>query len=176
MTEPMIVKAMDHLDDDLIAAAAERKAAPRLMTKKKFVALLAACLLLVGTFAMMGMEAEQPGPTKEENAAAWLAHMDSQIETYAEKGDHEMVAYLEKWREIGFDAMRPWPDEWTYPDGTFKSYVTIAMIEEAYEGSLLQEYHLSNPEVMRSRNATVQFFFSDGDDHKMLFSAISFMP
>lgn len=174
MTEPMIVKAMDHLDDDLIAAAAERKAAPRLMTKRKFVALLAACLLLVGTLAMMGMEEKTVGPTKEDREAAWLAYMDYSIETYKAKEDYEMVAYFEKWRDVGFEALNPWPDEWENPDGSFKDYVTIAMVEEAYEGSLLQEYDFSNPEVLRGSNPRVEFFFAD--DRKVLNYAISFMP
>lgn len=160
MTEPMIVKAMDHLDDDLIAAAAERKAAPRLMTKKKFVALLAACLLLVGTFAMMGMETEPAGPTKADREAAWLAYMDYLMKEYPY--DPEMQAYCAKWIEIGFDALDPWPDEWQYPDGSFKDFVTIEMIVDVYEGSLLQEYDLSDPEYA-GQNVTVGgFCFSDG--------------
>lgn len=174
MTAPKIAKALNHLDDELIMEAAEEKTATRFMTKKKFVALLAATLMLVLTFAMMGTAPKPLGYyTEEEREAFWLEHMDSMIA--ASQDDPEALAYYTKWRELGYDAINPWPDEWEYPDGTFKSFVTIEMIKEVYKGSLLEEYMLTDPVLPRDRDIKVEFFFSDGDDHKALNAAISYL-
>ena len=106
MTEPTIMKAMEYLDDDLIAAAAERKAAPRLMTKRKFVALLAACLLLVGTFAMMGMETK---PELPDPRVSWEETMKYNIELY--KDDAEMLSDgVKNAHSIFFSYDRKWRD------------------------------------------------------------------
>ncbi len=174
MTEPTIMKAMEYLDEDLIAEAAERKPAPR-FTKKKALVLLAACFLLILSFVMMGTEAEPAGPTEEDREAAWLAYLDYLV--VANPDDPEMLAYCTKWREIGFDALNPWPDEWQYPDGSFKDFVTIEMIEEVYEGSLLQEYDISNPEYAGRIVTVSEFRFTEGPgpEGKDLWYQISYL-
>jgi len=161
MTEPTIMKAMDHLDDDLIAAAAERKAAPRLLTKKKFVALLAACLLLVGTFAMMGMEEKPVELTWEEIQAnkyeANLVYFDDMIEMY--KDNPEMLAYYTKWRGVEFPD--PYPAEWRNEDGSMKEFVTVPMLYEAFYDSLQYEFIMDDPIMKNGYNASVSIWLDE---------------
>lgn len=145
MTTPKIAKALSNLDDELIAAAAEEQAAPRLLTKKKVLALLAACLILVGTFAMMGMEKAPVGPTPEQMREAELMFFDDMIEMYQD--DPEMVAYYTKWREIEIPS--PWPEEWQNEDGSMKDFVTLDMLYEIFYDSVQYQYLMENPEMHR---------------------------
>ncbi|MBR4887909.1 MAG: hypothetical protein IKU17_02065 [Clostridia bacterium] len=156
MTTPKIAKAMEYLDDELIAAAAEEQAAPRLLTKKKVLALLAACLLLVGTFAMMGMEAK---PELPDPRVSWEETMKYCIELY--KDDPEMLAYYTKWYEVGYDALQPYPAEWFNEDETIKDFVTTEMLYEVLHDSLLYQHLMEYPGLQGGRDPKVTIIIQD---------------
>ncbi len=160
MTTPKIAKALSNLDDELIAAAAEEQAAPRLLTKKKVLALLAACLLLVGTFAMMGTTPKPVGPTEEELKQEMLYWFDSHITLY--QNDPERVAYYTKWRGVEFPD--PYPAEWLNEDGSVKDFVTVEMLNEAFQESLQYQFIMEDPEFLHGRNAYARIYL-DEDRH-----------
>lgn len=141
---------------------------------KKLLILIIGCMLLfmlVGMGATTGVDTETDTDTDAaiitdtnltlpDPEEAWIGYMEYRMKV--NQSDPEVQAYCTKWLEIGFDALNPWPDEWQYPDGSFKDFVTIEMIVDVYEGSLLQEYDISDPEYA-GRTVTVGgFCFSDG--------------
>ena len=172
MTEPTIMKAMEYLDEDLIAEAAERKPAPR-FTKKKALVLLAACFLLILSFVMMGTEEAPerlPSPHILYTDEMRRADFDMYIEQYKETNPEE-AAYYAKWRDI--DIPCPYPEEWYDEYGYFKDFVTVDMLYEKYHGSLLEEFHLDSPVIRNGEDQTVIIELEGGVDFYVVAATIA---